>query len=567
MCPWESPPDDDSDAVDAGIREPWLASGESLNASARSRGSRRGRWPASRRLLAQARGWAIGLAAHRRVRPGIGKTTLLNAARSSAGGFTTLSATGVASESVLAHAGLLELRESTSTARSRRYRRRRPLRSHPRWGWGSDEVPADRFLVGAATLSLLAAAAAEGPVLVVVDDLHWLDRESADAILFAARRLGPDAVAFVFATRGPAVGAGAEQGIPMVRVAGLSSTTASPDAAGGGRLPTVVDRLVEGTEGNPLALFEVTTRLDAAQRIGAAPLPEPLPVGERLHGLLRLSPVGVVCGRLASCVVPRRSRRRSCGGSDDGPRARRRRSRVRVRRGPAARCSGPPVIPTSPSGTRWSAAPCCSWRRRHSNEAAHRAVADALPADSPARTWHLAQATAGVDDQLADELDTARGDRPDPLGLRRRRRGPRTRRRPHRGRPRAGRGPARRRCRGRVPRRRRRPGLGLWWPGSGGTCSTDDVRGRALFVLGMLEQYAGSVPQAADHLTDAAELLSRDDAGPRADRARHGPIPAQRARRDRRSARPASTLRQISTTPSNEPARLLHRRGRPDPAR
>ena len=68
-------------------------------------------------------------------------------------------------------------------------------------GWAPPGLPADRFLVGAATLSLLAAAAERAPVLVTVDDLQWLDRESAAAILFAARRLGPDAVAFVFSAR------------------------------------------------------------------------------------------------------------------------------------------------------------------------------------------------------------------------------------------------------------------------------------------------------------------------------------------------------------------------------
>src|SRR6266849_7593928 len=55
----------------------------------------------------------------------------------------------------------------------------------------------DRFHVGLATLGLLAQRAAERPLLCVIDDAHWLDRESADALAFVARRLYADAIAMV----------------------------------------------------------------------------------------------------------------------------------------------------------------------------------------------------------------------------------------------------------------------------------------------------------------------------------------------------------------------------------
>ena len=61
--------------------------------------------------------------------------------------------------------------------------------------------PMDRFAMGAASLALLAAAAGEGMLLVLVDDAHWLDAASRDALLFAARRVGSDAVALIFAAR------------------------------------------------------------------------------------------------------------------------------------------------------------------------------------------------------------------------------------------------------------------------------------------------------------------------------------------------------------------------------
>ena len=68
-------------------------------------------------------------------------------------------------------------------------------------GWAEPERSGDRFAVAAATLGLLATAAEAAPLLVVVDDLPWLDRESTDALLFAARRLRHDPVTFLLTRR------------------------------------------------------------------------------------------------------------------------------------------------------------------------------------------------------------------------------------------------------------------------------------------------------------------------------------------------------------------------------
>ena len=81
--------------------------------------------------------------------------------------------------------------------------------------------------MAAATLSLLAASAERRPVLVLVDDLQWLDRESAEAIVFAARRLGPDSVAFVLAARTGDVPAELKQGVPVLRLGGLAASAAA----------------------------------------------------------------------------------------------------------------------------------------------------------------------------------------------------------------------------------------------------------------------------------------------------------------------------------------------------
>src|SRR6202451_1250998 len=76
----------------------------------------------------------------------------------------------------------------------------------------------DRFLVGLAVLSLLSEVAEEQPLLCVVDDAQWLDRASAQALVFVARRLLAESVALIFATRDP----GEElEGLPKLAVEGL----------------------------------------------------------------------------------------------------------------------------------------------------------------------------------------------------------------------------------------------------------------------------------------------------------------------------------------------------------
>src|SRR5690606_4026946 len=111
----------------------------------------------------------------------------------------------------------------------------------------------DRFLVAAGVLSLLAEAAADGGVLCLVDDLQWLDRASADALLFAARRLRTERAAMLLAVRGD----GVHKGVPEVRVRALDpeSAAALVDARAA-VAPAVRARLVSLTGGNPLVLGE-----------------------------------------------------------------------------------------------------------------------------------------------------------------------------------------------------------------------------------------------------------------------------------------------------------------------
>ena len=169
----------------------------------------------------------------------------------------------------------------------------------------------DPFLVGLAVLSLVAEAATAQPVLVVVDDAQWLDDESAMALSFVGRRLHAERVAMVVAVRDTpdacrsASKASAGSTSP-------DSPTRRPSTSWLRRVPpvdpTVARRIVAATQGNPLALVELPAALTVEQLRGAAPLPDPLPIGERLSALF--------AGR-----VRRAGRRRTDGAAAGGRRA------------------------------------------------------------------------------------------------------------------------------------------------------------------------------------------------------------------------------------------------------
>ncbi len=151
-------------------------------------------------LLAQARdGHSAALVV--RGEAGVGKTALLDYLVQSAADLQVLRLVGVESEMELAFAALHQLCGPVLD-------RRRDLPSPQRdalgtaFGLESGPVP-DRFLVGLAVLSLLSEVAAERPLVCVIDDAQWLDRESAQALAFAARRLLAESILMVFAVREP----------------------------------------------------------------------------------------------------------------------------------------------------------------------------------------------------------------------------------------------------------------------------------------------------------------------------------------------------------------------------
>jgi len=137
----------------------------------------------------------------------------------------------------------------------------------------------DRFLVGLATLTLIAEAAVERPVLCVIDDAQWLDRVSLDVLGFVARRLLADRVAMIFAIRGGEQRTEPIDGLPALTVGPLPGEAALvllATAAGQAVEQGVGARIVAQTAGNPLALVEFGGALTSTQASGTAPLDEPL---------------------------------------------------------------------------------------------------------------------------------------------------------------------------------------------------------------------------------------------------------------------------------------------------
>jgi AAA ATPase domain len=213
--------------------------------------------------------------------PGVGKTALLNYVAGRAPGCQVVRVAGVQSEMELAFAGLHLL---CAPMLDRLDRLPVPQREALRTAFGlSVGPPPDRFLVGLAVLSLLARAAAKRPLICLIDDEQWLDRASAQALGFAARRLAADPVGLVFAARTP----GPElAGLGELEVGGLNESDARAllESVLAGPLDVPVrDLIVAETRGNPLALLELPRGLSPAELAGGFGLPGMMPLVGRIE--------------------------------------------------------------------------------------------------------------------------------------------------------------------------------------------------------------------------------------------------------------------------------------------
>src|SRR5688500_5776648 len=186
---------------------------------------------------------------------GIGKTTLLDQTARDADGFRVLRARGYESESDIPFAGLLDLLTPLLDLLDRiPPAQAAALRGSLALG---DPVPHYRFAVPAAVLSLLGAAAEEQPVLAIVDDVHWLDAASLEALLFAARRVAAEGIVLILGARDGEGFDAAGSGLRCLRVGALDPDSARALLAerAAGIAGTVADQLLEAAAGNPLALI------------------------------------------------------------------------------------------------------------------------------------------------------------------------------------------------------------------------------------------------------------------------------------------------------------------------
>jgi DNA-binding CsgD family transcriptional regulator len=354
------------------------------------------------RVLAQARGGRSGVLALVG-EPGIGKTVLLEHAASRADGMRVLRARGVESEAEVPFAGLAELLRPALAAFERI-----PAPQATALAGALALGPAraqaqDRFAVGAATLSLLSAFAEDAPLALLVDDAHLLDGSSAEALLFAARRLVADPIALILTIREgePSLLDGAD--LRMVRLAGLDRADAAALLAGADVAPEGVERLHRATGGNPLALIELAP--DAAQ-LAAAPPGAPIPISTSI--------AAAFARRFGRLPEPTRRLLVLAAASDGGTLA------VLARAGAslgldvedlaAAEQAGLVVLADGAVAFRHPLARSAVYADASAPErrAVHAALAGALPdRDVDRRAWHLAAASVGPDDDACAALAQA----------------------------------------------------------------------------------------------------------------------------------------------------------------
>ena len=345
--------------------------------------------------------WALVL----RGEAGVGKTALLNYLVQRSTGCQVIRAAGVQSEMELAFSGLYQL---CAPGLDRADRLPTPQRDALLTAFGvcAGDAP-DRFLVSLAALGLLAEVAQERPLVCVIDDAQWLDRASAQALAFIARRLEAESIALVFSARE------AEEaeltGLPTLVVAGLAlndARTLLRSAVCGPVDDRVFDRLIAETRGNPLALLELPRGFTQAELSTGFALLGPRTVSERIEQSYRrrlgvLGPETMQLLLVAAAeplgdpvLVWRAAERLGIGMDALGPAS----AAGLLEIGTCVRFRHPLVR----SAIYWAASPA---ERR----ATHGALAEATngEGDPDRRAWHHAQAATRPDGDIAAELEVS----------------------------------------------------------------------------------------------------------------------------------------------------------------
>jgi DNA-binding CsgD family transcriptional regulator len=341
---------------------------------------------------------------------GMGKSVLLDLAvrRAVARGVRVLSCIGVQSETDLPFAGLHQLLAPVLGAMatlpdSRRDAIRAALRL-------DDVTLPDRFQISLAAFDLLVNTAEDGPLLLVADDVQWLDRPTGEVLAFVARRLGPDPVVLLAACRdGEGEGPLDAVGLPDLLLGPLAPVDAEAlleknavDVPG-----EIRERILGDAAGNPLALVELPGI--AARFVGdGLDLPQHLPLSRRLERTFttRAAHLPAKCRTLllvaamnadgsvhesltaASQVIGAAVTLTDVSPAVDARLVDVTNGRLRFRH------------PLVRSGLVQAASPA-------DRQAAHAALADVLTQQPERRVWHLAAAAAGPDESIAIALEDA----------------------------------------------------------------------------------------------------------------------------------------------------------------
>ena len=338
--------------------------------------------------------------------PGIGKTALMRYATEQAADLQVLSTCGVESESTLPYGGLFDvLGPVVPLLETIPERQRSVLAGVLALGPPTD---ADRFTAAAGTLSVLAAAAESGPLLVAVDDAHWVDSASLGALLFAARRLRSEGVALLLASRDePALPAALAQVEPVVLCGldldGVAALLRGHDCGEVG--DDVLARIQAATGGNPLAVLEVVGSLGEAQLSGRESLPDPLRAEGVEHAFSRRLAALPPCTRSALVVAAA-----AAGEQLREVYEAMRRMGVDPDSLAEADAAGIVSFRAGQMTFRHPLMRSAAYHRALPGErrAAHQALADVCSASDTRRyAWHLARAAAGPDESAAIALAKA----------------------------------------------------------------------------------------------------------------------------------------------------------------
>lgn len=335
--------------------------------------------------------------------PGIGKTALVEDAAALATDMRVLRARGTEVEREVPFGGLLQLLRPAMGEIDR-------IPAPQRDALASalalrDGVPGDRFAVGAALLSTVCRYAEPAPVAVIVDDVHLLDRPSAEALLFTARRLLADPIVLIAAARAGEPHLLDSADLPELRLHGVDLAAAREmvGARAGQAVPNdLLTRLHRTVGGNPLALLELADDLGQLEQ---RPPGAPAPVSAVLAAAFvaraaRLGPAA----RTALLVA-------AAEGGDHGVIAAACRALnvdvavlAEAEQLDLVRLTGGRISfrhPLVRSAIYASAEP-------GARRGAHHAIAAALPVTAADQcAWHLSESVLGTDDTVAAALDVA----------------------------------------------------------------------------------------------------------------------------------------------------------------